>query len=533
MKLEKQVKQAWDEGMRFWNRPSIPQPIVVTDEAGLQEHKVGKKNLAFMHFPSYQVFLNLLEMEEQFENPEIALHAICKHEIGHRFNPYDKITLLILNRNAERGLHSAGNENAKELATDIVNLYTDTCINTRNIRQGDTDTAWTYRDLNRNPKMKSSPSWHVYMRSNELLWKQGLLTEDTIVTKTEQEAAASVARLFHNKNPMDKNNWEQDVIAYARILSPFLTEKNDGEMMPTFDDTAGGNKPTPEELGEIGRSLARRLAKLGNDGLPTDKDAVKEYKDLMSGLGEGDPHKATVQFYEQLAKSYSVKFAKKPFGSAKKTPLHLNRWSPSDPIGKLDVQQSIQSSGVLIPGLTTKKWTYKTSQDRGVEEVIPTLDIFIDSSGSMPDPSEEISLPVLAGFVATRRAINNGVRVINYSENSIATERTNNLQTAYENLVLFQGGTTYVPIDEFLANPEDDPRLSLIITDTFFFNTVQAIDAIKQLKERNRHNRVTIYAITELPNAEALAAGGAECIHGTTTNIFKHILGKTEGVYLQ
>ena len=94
------------------------------------------------------------------------------------------------------------------------------------------------------------------------------------------------------------------------------------------------------------------------------------------------------------------------------------------------------------------------------------------------------------------------------------------------------GGTTF-PVQAFLGDAREDPRLSLIITDTFLANTREAVEAIRQFRERNKQNRVTIYAITQLPNAEELRQAGAECIHGTTPNIFKHIIGKTEATYLQ
>jgi len=34
-------------------------------------------------------------------------------------------------------------------------------------------------------------------------------------------------------------------------------------------------------------------------------------------------------------------------------------------------------------------------------------------------------------------------------------------------------------------------------------------------------------------DAEDLINAGAECIHGTTPNIFRHVLGKTERAYLR
>lgn len=532
--LEEKLQASWKNARIEWNNPSIPAIINVQD---CSQHGTGgqalKEQLAFMKYPEFQTYANIEKINDTFPNFTKGYNAITTHEVGHRYCPYDQITGFFLARKAEQGLQEGGEKKPKTMAPQVMNLYTDTCINTRLIRNNNKDIIWAYKELSKDPERKKSPLWHVYMRAYEILSDTRILEKEATLTEQEQDAATALAGLFQDKNPMEKAGWEQGIHDYARIIAPFLNEKTQ-KHTSTISNSGAESIPTPEQAKELLEEIARRLARPGTDGLPTNPQAVKEFKEIMAGLGEGNPAKASITFYEQLARKYSVRFATQPYGRERTSPFTTNKWCPSDPVDELDIPHSILTSGIVIPGVTTQKWKSRITTTKGGEtETTPTLDILIDSSGSMPDPLETISLPVLAGMVAARRAKKQGIRIMNYSGKCIEVARTTNLEEAYAGLVLYQGGGTTFPITEFLAHPEQDPRLSLIITDTFLANTDEAISAIKQFKGRNKNNKVTIYAITQLPNADQLISAGAECIHGTTPNIFKHILGKTEKTYLE
>lgn len=551
--LSKIVEQGWSEAMKYWGNPSIPRVVnVKTDEecSALGNEGVAlRSELAFMNVKTFQTYANLKNIEEKLKDLKRGYRAVTKHEIGHRYCPHDAITSFFLAQKAEKALENAKCKNPKQMSPYVLNLFLDSCINTRIVRDGDNDIPWVYEELckkDEQPKnllervlgkkkqSNENALWRVYVHGYELLWNKKMLPQNVTLSEEEQKAAENLAGLFRNKNPMDKNWWEEGISEYACILAPFLKNEEDAKNAGVFDNTGAESIPKGEDLKDCLGEIARRLCECGQDGLPTKSDAVKEFREILAGIGEGDPVKASINFYEQLASHYTVKFAAKQFGRPRTSPFSLQKWSPSDPISDLDVQQSVLTQGVLVPGVTTQKWKARTTNMKGGEyEIIPTLDILIDSSGSMPNPAETVSLPVLAGFVAARRAQKQGVRVLNYSNNCTEVPRTNNLAETYAGLVLYKNGGTVFPVTNFLGDPKEDPRLSLIITDTFFANTSETVEAIKQFRKRNKQNRVTIYAITELPNAEELTQAGAECIHGTTPNIFKHILGKTESTYLQ
>lgn len=537
--LSEIVRAGWDSGMIAWNNPSVSTVINAVDETDFERlgavGKVLKEQLAFMQYPQFQTYANIPNIRKTFSDFERGYRAVSKHEIGHRFCPYDKITAFFLARQAERGLQEAASKNPKNLAPEVMNLFTDTCINTKLVRAGDEDLPWAYQELSNDAKRQKSALWRVYVQSCEKLWNTQLLSSSVVLSDKEKIAVKEIEQLFGNKNPFEKSWWEQGIKEYAKILAPFLQSDENVQGAQSFDSSGAGAIPSTEEVKDLLGEIARRLAKPGPNGLPTNDDALKEFRSVLAGLGEGDPVKASVVFYENLANRYSVKFATQPYGRPRASPFSLQKWSSSDPLEDLDVQQTLVTSGVVVPGVTTQKWLSRTTSVKGGEqECVQTLDILIDSSGSMPNPVETISLPVLAGFVAARRAKRQGVRVVNYWNDVIEVPRTHDLANIYNTLVVYHanGGTVF-PVAQLLGNPAEDPRLSLIITDTFFANTEEAVSAIKQFCGRNKQNRVTIYAITNLPNADELVSAGAECIHGTTPNIFKHILGKTEKTYVK
>ena len=111
----------------------------------------------------------------------------------------------------------------------------------------------------------------------------------------------------------------------------------------------------------------------------------------------------------------------------------------------------------------------------------------------------------------------------------ITQESTRDLYKIFENLVVYFDGGTVFPSDKLLD--ASDPKQVLVITDTFIHNGEEAANAISELKSRHKGNNVTIYAMDEVADAAYLKEAGAEVIHGTTTDIFKRVIGKAEEVY--
>ncbi|MEK6850577.1 MAG: hypothetical protein AABX85_03305 [Nanoarchaeota archaeon] len=535
--LDIKVDEAWKGALQSWNSPSVPYVIAPKGKEDLANlGEIGQAlsgELAFMKYPEFQTYMNLESIANKLpSNPQRGANAIAAHEVGHRFCPYDTVTTIILNNALKKALQGEKLPySVDSAARNILNLFADTCINTRLTQRGNEDIPWAYQELSKGKK--DSKLWRVYAKSMENLWNKEILPKDTKLSKQETDAANEIAGLF-GQNYLDKATWKDNSVRYAQIISKFLEEeKKDGEN--GFDDNCGNNMPKEIDEGTA-QELAKRLAQLGSDGLPQNPQGLKEFQEIMAGYGKGDTKHASIQFYEMLSKSYEVTFATKPFGRPRVNPFQPIRWNPSMGVEKLDVNYSTQIGGKVIPGVNTYAWnTRKRESFGGLEEVVPNLDLYLDTSMSMPNPIETISLPVLAGFVVAKKAHRKGaqIRSTNFSGEGQATtqEFTRDLNAVYENLVIYHNGGTVFPTEKLLEGA--DPKQVLVISDTFLGNESEAADSITELRKRNKGNKVAIYEIGASKHGDYLRSAGAEVIHGTTTEIFKRAIGKSQEVYSQ
>lgn len=526
----------WNEALDRWHSPTVPEVIVARTKEEMRElgnvGSVLQGELAFMTYPEYQTYLNLRKTAQSFpEDPIRGTRAVLGHEVGHRFCPYDLVMSIILRHEAQKELESQEIPyDMKKASQLMLNLFADENINTRNQRNGDEDIAWAYQQLSRDKGDRRL--WRVYGRSMEIAWKENILPEGVELKEEEERAAQQLSGLFAG-DFFDKDKWRSNIRTYARTLRPFM-EDEEKDKEAALDDIAGG---IPKEIDEsTTRELAKRLSRIGSDGLPKEGSGLKDFKDIMAGFGRGNPVKASITFYDNLSDSYDVRFATRPFGRPRTSPFQPVKWYPSMGVDKLDVDYSLLNGGKIIPGVNTYAWNERRRERHGgVEEVVPNLELYLDTSISMPNPIETISLPVLSGFVAAKKAHRKGasVKSVNFSGDGQYKIQpwTRDLNKIFENLVVYHGGGTVFPASALLE--DGDPKQVLLITDSFVGNAQETADAIAELRRRNRGNNVTVYSLHPVDNADYLRSAGAEVVHGTTTDIFKRVIGKAEEVYVR
>lgn len=90
-------------------------------------------------------------------------------------------------------------------------------------------------------------------------------------------------------------------------------------------------------------------------------------------------------------------------------PGPIELWENGDDLADLDWSATLQSGSDLIPGVTTRRRSTLPDEPTPVESSIE-LDLYIDSSGSMPRPERE-SAPILAGTILALSVLRGGGRV--------------------------------------------------------------------------------------------------------------------------
>ncbi len=188
------------------------------------------------------------------------------------------------------------------------------------------------------------------------------------------------------------------------------------------------------------------------------KPSESEVKIFGIGTSEGelrvDPD--VVDYYKLLATHYPLVITKKPMPTETtiRAFSQTERWRlGTDPL--LVLPHS--SGGHILPGVTRNiRITERPIKTR--DYATPHLLVIVDSSGSMPNPSQQKSYSVLGGFCAANSYHVNGshVGVINFSGSSFYLPYTRNLDESLAAISAYQGGGTVVDLDllEKMLGPE-------------------------------------------------------------------------------
>ncbi len=178
---------------------------------------------------------------------------------------------------------------------------------------------------------------------------------------------------------------EQDEIDGA--IHPALEEKEKNTGRPseeTDNIQSRGNYREPFEYGQILKSIGLNL---------DDKEiAIKYYKERAI--------KNLIPFPVQIKET-----SKEPLAEG------FNVWDIGSPIEKINWIESIIKSPYIVPGYTTVEQIYGTTEGSNLDKEPVDLDLYVDCSGSMPNPTVKVSYLTLAGAIIAISALRSGSRV--------------------------------------------------------------------------------------------------------------------------
>lgn len=341
--------------------------------------------------------------------------AILAHEVGHHVyvpgNRRDHARGLAAMRRALAGL-------PERTSHVCMNLYADLLVNDRLQRARGVDIASVYRKLAADDAGRDSAVWGVYCRTCEHLWRleRGALgARDADATRdADAVLLASLIRSYARE-------WLCGAGKFASVLYPYFAADAQRQAGWWFEalglhDTVGAGK-VPE-----GVSGAQAIP----DGLAGEDDTEgasgpgggqarlpHEYGALLEALGLNiDKHEVTTQYYREQARPHLIPFPHRPAPAVLEPVLEGDDpWLAGEDLEALDILASLLHAPRLVPGLTTRKLRYDLTpgQERSTTPV--DLDIYVDCSGSMPDPSGELSYLALAGTILAMSALRAGARV--------------------------------------------------------------------------------------------------------------------------
>ncbi|MEW6284006.1 MAG: vWA domain-containing protein, partial [Candidatus Eremiobacterota bacterium] len=159
-------------------------------------------------------------------------------------------------------------------------------------------------------------------------------------------------------------------------------------------------------------------------GLPSRREAAAqqthgqcrqpfELGQLLKALGmELSDHDLAVHYYRERALPYLVRFPRRELPESQEPLMEgLEPWDYGHPLETLDLLETVLASPRVVPGMTTvqRVWGVMDGPTPRAEPV--DLDLYVDCSGSMPNPRIQESFTALAGAILTLSALRAGSRV--------------------------------------------------------------------------------------------------------------------------
>lgn len=363
---------------------------------------------------------------------------ILAHEIGHHVlapgNVTDQFRLLARIR---RGLPTLEGR-----APMVANLYTDLIINDRLQRQSGLRLADIYRRLaKKDAEDKGSGEvWNLYLRIYENLW--ALPVGDLGAHKGEERAEGDAwlgARLIR----VYGNDWIEGAGRFATLLLHYLVEDAKrppqailGRLQDTAnsaagcepfggidiesDEIAGTLHPAEdpaitgiEEQSDQGSNGHSPQAEVASRQSPGQAREPFEYGEILRGAGiQLSDHEIAVRYYTERALPYLVPFPVRLVPESPEPQMEgLEPWEIGNPVDEIDWLQTVLQAPRVIPGLTTVSRQYGQEPGRTLARNPVDLDLYVDSSGSMPNPQQRVSYLSLAGAIIALSALRAGASV--------------------------------------------------------------------------------------------------------------------------
>jgi len=449
--LKTEWTAAWPAAVDVWSRyTQLRDPVYFESDTEAKAFDMAGQ-IAAIRLLDHGIMVNLKTIRDkdlgQFAVPILA------HEIGHHlFVPGN----LTDNARMLGAIRRVLGQVSADVPHFVANLYGDLQINDRLQRRHNIDIAGVYAAINAEKINKPSVVWQIYTRIYEHLWslKPGSLCPMTELPFEMEADAFLCSRLIR----FFAGNWLQGVRRFTLVMRPYILEDEKERRAQNFvlaglSDTKGAGKSLGGDMEAIPDGLTYvDEAELGDtdefdaafdsefmdgngadnkkDGkgakeprntAPSEQSKVKlgqsrppfEYGEILKALGLNlSKHEITTRYYRERAKPYLIPFPTRKSPQARE-PLAegYEQWDAGDAIENLDVFRTLLNSPIVIPGVTTEQRVYAEVPGSDPAQTPLDLDIYVDCSGSMPDPSRDMSCLALAGAILALSAFRSGAKV--------------------------------------------------------------------------------------------------------------------------
>ncbi len=424
---------AWPAALTAWSKFTRLRPPLLCDSAAAAKAAGLTGSFAMIRLVDQAIVVDLAEVRAC--GVESFAVEILAHEIGHHV--LAPATLTDHARMIAR--MRVALPTVEKHAAMVANLYTDLLINDRLQRSAGLRMAGVFRALSRT-KTAGGVVWALYLRIYELLWRleRGSLGGGPTTDAVEGDAWLG-ARLVRSY----ARDWLDGSGRFAALFLPHLLEdeksaailaklldtaragaggepaglveaeagERDGAIHPAQDpaltDSAADDEAPDAGLSHVPRDVRENTSGGGQARQPF------QYGEILRAAGlDLTDHDVAVRYYAERARPYLVPFpTRETPESTEPLPEGLEPWDMGQPLDAVDWFQSVLQSPRIFSGMTTVQRVWGTTEGREPKRMPLDLDLYVDSSGSMPNPQQLTSFPALAGAILCLSALRAGARV--------------------------------------------------------------------------------------------------------------------------
>jgi len=509
--LQEKWLAKWPEALALWSKyTKLSQPhFCFTTE---DENKEGlSESFAMIRLDDQTIVISLAKIRAQ--RLEQFPLEILGHEIGHHvFCPGD---LRDQGRIIARMRHALPTLEVQ--AAQLCNMYADLFINDRLQRTSNLNLLGVYQAMQARhdeegkkfawfkkgpPNPRQSQLWTLYMRIYEILWsvKKGGLALGRIDERLEGDAQLG-ARLIRSYS----RDWVNGAASFAALCLPHIMEDKDIDLSKfangwDVSSCRGQTSSIPPGLTEVDGEESSPVVHPANlpelnDSLPEENNSNSapdagttstgsnqnttrgqhrepfEYGAILKSLGiKLTDHEIAVRYYKERATPNLIRFpARRTPHATDPLPEGLEPWSVGLPLEEIDWLQSMLTSPTPIPGMTTLQRIWGASPGNAPETEPIDLDLYVDSSGSIPNPQRSTSFLTLAGAIICLSALKVGARI---------------------QVTLWSGPTQFITTDGFIR---DEKKILEILTGYFGSSTAFPIHILRETFQNRPANKRAVH----------------------------------------
>ena len=482
----------------YFNSLGIPLPEVKFIQPDSANFKSGEYYIRIGD--TWQIHLNfgllpssLLEFAEEVK-------VLTRHEVEHyQTCPFDVLThfrMLKVIVDTYKAQFSRHKIDIDKIAPQLANQAADIVIDTHNFRRypGETlksEIEWIKKG---GTKAFNELPGHAKLMflTKQALWKADLKLEESdpdLLMKIDQ-----LADVIDEGGITNKDLFLSKTKHYTELFFElFQQDKNestnkqpggissvvvDPEIMPSKDSQAEGSNFIFQSPDKIAHAIQQFAQEAG----------LEEFQQIIDMAGIKDlslSDKKRIWFEAQNIRE--IEIPNTTFNGSQDVYMYPETWKIGDPIEDIDIMLTYTVSPIIIPGVTTKKWSKNPVFKGGVQKSSPDLLLVLDSSGSMGSLTDEKSnlfnaVKSCFAIIKYFEKTNSEVALINFSSKAIINLWSKDYKGIKEGLLLEGGGNTVFPIDalEKLRRLKKSNAVIVIITDGEIQNDVQALEILTE-----------------------------------------------------